>query len=194
MEQERLLIIENDEEIQTQLKSALHEEYAVSVAGHRAQALTAIQQEFPGIVTLDLELPPNPNNGEEGLRLLEDILRVAPATKVVVITGNGDQEKVVKGMGRAVFDCHSKPVDLEELKVVLRRAAYIRRIENDISATVNALPTLREARDLSDRRIVVNALALSRGNITRAARTLDISRPTFHHILAKHGIDAKVFK
>jgi len=62
------------------------------------------------------------------------------------------------------------------------------------SATVDALPTLREARDQSERRLLVNALVRSRGNISRAARTLDISRPTFHDMLAKHSIDAKEFR
>jgi len=62
------------------------------------------------------------------------------------------------------------------------------------SATVDALPTLREARDQSERRLIVNALVRSRGNISRAARTLDISRPTFHDMLAKHSIDAKEFR
>src|SRR4030095_15193490 len=55
-------------------------------------------------------------------------------------------------------------------------------------ATVDALPTLREARDQSERRLLVNALVRSRGNISRAARTLDIRRPTFHDMMGKHSL------
>src|SRR6266436_2958174 len=409
MERERLLIIEDDEDIRTQLTYALQDEYDVSVAGDRTRAAAAVQEAPPEIVTLDLGLPPTPDTAEEGLRALEDILAVAPDAKVIIITGNGDRANAVAAVERGAFDYHLKPVNLDDLKVVLRRASYLRQLERESeeqarqredsirftdilgstpkmreifgviqrvaktdatvlcegesgtgkelvaravhthsprrsgpfvaincgaipetlleselfghergsftgahaqrkgkiematggtlfldeitemslplqvkllrflqereiervggrdlipidvrvvaasnqsleqalrrkarfspealeaivkypwpgnirelenkvhravimasgrvigptdldlnpSATVDALPTLREARDQSERRLLVNALVRSRGNISRAARTLDISRPTFHDMLAKHSIDAKEFR
>src|SRR3989442_3326470 len=97
MERERLLIIEDDEDIRTQLTYALQDEYTVSVAGDRTRAAAAVQEAPPEIVTLDLGLPPTPDTAEEGLRALEDILAVAPEAKVIIITGNGDRANAVAG-------------------------------------------------------------------------------------------------
>ncbi|HLF49651.1 MAG TPA: response regulator, partial [Methylomirabilota bacterium] len=134
MERERLLIIEDDEDIQTQLKYALQDEYTVSVAGDRSRAMAAIQQALPEIVTLDLGLPPSPDTAEEGLRALEDILAAAPGAKVIIITGNGDRANAVAAVERGAFDYHLKPVNLDDLKVVLRRAAYLRQLERESEA------------------------------------------------------------
>ena len=131
MERERLLIIEDDEDIQTQLTYALQDEYVVSVAGDRLQAAAAVRQAPPGIVTLDLGLPPSPDTATEGLGALEDILAAAPDAKVIVITGNGDRANAVAAVERGAFDYHLKPVNLDDLKVVLRRAAYLRQLERE---------------------------------------------------------------
>jgi two-component system NtrC family response regulator len=131
MERDRLLIIEDDEDIQTQLRYALQDEYTVSVAGDRSRAMAAIQQALPEIVTLDLGLPPSPDTAEEGLRALEDILAAAPGAKIIIITGNGDRANAVAAVERGAFDYHLKPVNLDDLKVVLRRAAYLRQLERE---------------------------------------------------------------
>ncbi len=131
MERERLLIIEDDEDIRTQLTYALQDEYDVSVAGDRTRAAAAVQEAPPEIVTLDLGLPPTPDTAEEGLRALEDILAVAPDAKVIIITGNGDRANAVTAVERGAFDYHLKPVNLDDLKVVLRRASYLRQLERE---------------------------------------------------------------
>jgi two-component system, NtrC family, response regulator len=131
MERERLLIIEDDEDIRTQLTYALQDEYDVSVAGDRTRAAAAVQEAPPEIVTLDLGLPPTPDTAEEGLRALEDILAVAPGAKVIIITGNGDRANALAAVERGAFDYHLKPVNLDDLKVVLRRASYLRQLERE---------------------------------------------------------------
>ena len=131
MDREHLLIVEDDEDIQTQLKYALAAEYQVATASSRAQALAAVRELKPVTVTLDLGLPPSPNTAEEGLRALDEILTVAPATKVIVITGNTDRANALAAVERGAFDFHLKPVDLDSLKIVLRRAAYLSQLEQD---------------------------------------------------------------
>src|SRR5256885_1939905 len=131
MERDRLLIIEDDEDIRTQLTYALQDEYDVSVAGDRTRAAAAVQEVPPEIVTLDLGLPPTPDRAEGGLRALEDILAVAPDAKVIIITGNGDRANAVTAVERGAFDYHLKPVNLDDLKVVLRRATYLRQLERE---------------------------------------------------------------
>ena len=139
MERERLLIIEDDEDIRAQLTYALQDEYDVSVAGDRARAAAAVQQTLPEIVTLDLGLPPSPDTAEEGLRALEDILGATPDAKVIIITGNGDRANAMAAVERGAFDYHLKPVNLDDLKVVLRRAAYLRQLERESAAQARQL-------------------------------------------------------
>src|SRR2546428_2801331 len=134
MERERLLIIEDDEDIRTQLTYALQDEYDVSVAGDRTRAAAAVQEAPPEIVTLDLGLPPSPDTAEEGLRALEDILAAMPDAKIIVLTGNGERANAVAAVERGAFDYHLKPVNLDDLKVVLRRAAYLRQLERESAA------------------------------------------------------------
>src|SRR6266508_1262242 len=131
MARERLLIVEDDEDIQTQLTYALQDEYDVSVAGDRTRAAAAVQEAPPEIVTLDLGLPPTPDTAEEGLRALADILAVAPGAKVIIIPGNGDRANALAAVEHGAFDYHLKPVNLDDLKVVLRRAAYLRQLERE---------------------------------------------------------------
>jgi len=131
MERERLLIIEDDEDIRTQLTYALQDEYDVTVAPDRTRAAAAVQHAPPEIVTLDLGLPPSPDTAEEGLRALDDILGATPDAKVIVITGNGDRANAVAAVERGAFDYHLKPVNLDDLKIVLRRAAYLRQLERE---------------------------------------------------------------
>jgi two-component system NtrC family response regulator len=106
MERERMLIIEDDDDIRTQLTYALQDEYDVSVAGDRPSAIAALQQDPPGIVSLDLGLPPSPDTAEEGLRALDEILATTPGAKVIVITGNGDRANAVAAVERGAFDYH----------------------------------------------------------------------------------------
>src|ERR1044072_6561394 len=93
-----LLIVEDDEGLQPQLKWA-YEGYQVVVAGDRAGAIEALRAHEPAVVTLDLGLPPDPDGTEEGFATLAEILRLKPDTKVIVATGHGARESALKAIG-----------------------------------------------------------------------------------------------
>ena len=131
MSQPRLLIVEDDEAIRTQLKYALRDEFSLVFAGDRAQALTQLREAQPSVVTLDLGLPPAAHTAEEGLKTLEDILRTEPATRVVVLTGNADRANALRAVQAGALDYQAKPVDIDALKVVLRRAVFVHGIETE---------------------------------------------------------------
>jgi two-component system NtrC family response regulator len=125
----RLLIVDDDEAIRTQLKYALRDDFVLSFARNGDEALAAVREISPPLVSLDLGLPPHPDGAEEGLRVLDEILRMAPTTKVLVVTGNGDRANALRAVDLGAFDYHAKPVDLAGFKVVLQRAAYLRDVE-----------------------------------------------------------------
>lgn len=139
MDKAKLLIVEDDEVARNQLRWALDDEYDISLAQDRESTLEALAKSRPHVVTLDLGLPPTPSGSGEGLKLLREILDLEPQLRVVVITGNGDRSSAVKAMDMGTFDYYEKPVDIAELKVILRRALHLRNIDDvsTQSSTVN---------------------------------------------------------
>ncbi|HIK58832.1 MAG: PEP-CTERM-box response regulator transcription factor [Verrucomicrobiales bacterium] len=129
MSKSKILIVDDDEAIRTQLKWALAEEYEVSLAGDGAEALLHFNKERPPLVALDLGLPPAPREATEGLKVLEKILEVMPETKVIIISGNMDKANPVKAIALGAYDFFSKPVELDELQIILRRALQLYELE-----------------------------------------------------------------
>jgi two-component system NtrC family response regulator len=132
MTRPKLLIVEDDEPVRTQLKYALRDDFTLFFAEDRAAALSVVRSEQPPLVSLDLGLPPSRDSAEAGLAALDQIMRTAPDTKVVVLTGNGDHENAVRAVQLGAFDYQQKPVQLDDLRVVLRRAAYLRTLEAEV--------------------------------------------------------------
>lgn len=92
--QKHLLIVEDDPGLQSQLRWCF-EDYEVLIAEDRESALAELRRHEPGVVLQDLGLPPDPEGVSEGLATLQEILALRPETKVIVVTGHGDQENAV---------------------------------------------------------------------------------------------------
>ena len=133
MDKPKLLIVDDDEELRTQLKWALAQEYEVSLAHDRKSALEVLRDSSSLAVILDLGLPPHPASVEEGFSTLQEILSSAPSTKVIIVTGRGEKPHALKAIGEGAYDFLCKPVELEELKVVLKRAFYVAMLEREYS-------------------------------------------------------------
>lgn len=131
MEKTKLLIVDDDETIRGQMRWALTDEYDINLAEDGETAIRFFKQEKPCLVTLDLGLPPAPHNASEGLKTLSEILGLAPETKVIVITGNTEKANALKAIEAGAYDFFTKPVDLTELKILLRRASHLYKIEDE---------------------------------------------------------------
>jgi two-component system NtrC family response regulator len=138
MTKPKLLIVDDDEGIRTQLKYALRDEYALSFAENRAEAVAQVREAPPMLVSLDLGLPPSPDTADEGLRALEEILALAPPIKVIVMTGNSDRQNALRAVELGAFDYHLKPIALDDYKVVLGRAAFLYALAQETSAARQA--------------------------------------------------------
>ena len=126
----RLLLVDDDPGVLTQLKWALSE-YELSLATDRASALDAVRRWQPPVVTLDLGLPPDPANASEGLLALSEILRAAPSTKVIVVTGNDDREVAIRAVALGAYDFYEKPVDPDVLRLIIARAQRLAALESE---------------------------------------------------------------
>ena len=125
-----LLLIEDDPGLQSQLRWSF-DSYEVVVAENRAAAIAQLRRFEPHVVTLDLGLPPDPANATEGLATLEEILRLAPYTKVIVVTGNDDRENALRAVAAGAYDYYQKPVDAQILGLIVARAYHLYELEEE---------------------------------------------------------------
>src|SRR3990170_6431820 len=125
-----LLVVEDDEGLQRQLKWA-YEGYRVVIAGDRESAIEALRLHEPAVVTLDLGLPPDPDGTEEGFATLTEMVRLKPDTKVIVASGHGARESALKAIACGAYDFYRKPVDIDELGLIVARAFHLHGIESE---------------------------------------------------------------
>jgi two-component system NtrC family response regulator len=125
----KLLIVDDDEEIRTQMKWGLAQDHDIVLAEDRPTAVEAFQTHHPMVVLLDLGLPPHPADPDEGLATLSDILSLERLAKVIVITGQAEKTVALRAIGSGAYDFLCKPADMEELKLVVRRALQIASLE-----------------------------------------------------------------
>jgi two-component system NtrC family response regulator len=123
-----LLVVEDDEGLQKQLRWCL-DDYEVLFASDRESAITELRRAEPAVVLQDLGLPPDPAGVSEGLATLEQILALAPHTKVIVVTGNDDRDNAVRAVGLGAYDFYQKPVDVDVLKLLVGRAFHVHALE-----------------------------------------------------------------
>ncbi len=125
-----LLIVEDDPGLQSQLRWAF-EGYNILVAGDRETALSELENHKPPVVTLDLGLPPDATNASEGFKALAQMLKIAPHTKVVVVTGNDEFENAVKAIALGAYDYYQKPIEPEILGLIINRAHRLYELESE---------------------------------------------------------------
>ena len=130
-DERRVLLVEDDVGLQKQMRWALSP-YVVDIAGNRTEALEKISNAKPyNAVVLDLGLPPDENGASEGLKTLDEILNVAPRTKVIVASGNVERANAVRAVSKGAFDFVAKPLDSEVLKIILDRAVRMNELEEE---------------------------------------------------------------
>jgi two-component system NtrC family response regulator len=125
-----LLVVEDNPGLQKQLKWAF-EGYEVHVAADPASAIEQLKQCRPGVVTLDLGLPPDPTNASAGLKVLEELLQLAPHTKIIVVTGNDDRQNALRAITLGAYDYYQKPVDPDILGLIVDRAYRLYELEEE---------------------------------------------------------------
>ena len=159
----KLLIVEDDEGLQRQLRWA-YDDYEVLVASDRSSAIDMVRSQEPPVVTLDLGLPPDPDGISEGFAALETILSLKPDTKVIVASGHGARESALRAIGSGAYDFYQKPVDVDQLGLIVRRAFQLHDIET-------------ENRRLEDRagddRTVLGTIITASPEMLKVARTIE---------------------
>lgn len=126
--EQTLLIIEDDTGLASQLRWHF-DQYKVVLAEDRASAIAAVRQYEPAVVLQDLGLPPDEEGVEEGFKSVQEIMRLAPSTKIIVITGNHDYENAVRAVALGAYDFYQKPINADTLNLIVERAYHIYQLE-----------------------------------------------------------------
>ena len=127
----KLLIVDDDEEIRSQMKWALAGDYEVLLAEDRPGTTGAFHDHRPPVVILDLGLPPSPGAPDEGLAALSELLAEDPLVKIVIASGQSEKDNALRAIGQGAYDFLSKPIQMGELKAVLKRAFHVARLERE---------------------------------------------------------------
>ena len=130
----RLLVVEDDEEIRTQMKWALGKDYEILLVENRASAVETFRSSRPAVVLLDLGLPPKPGSPEEGLAALSEILALDRLAKIIIVTGQNEKEIALQAVGTGAYDFLCKPIEMDELKLVLKRCFHLAGLEREYRA------------------------------------------------------------
>jgi two-component system NtrC family response regulator len=130
MGKKKLLVVEDDKGLQKQLRWSF-DAYEVVVADDRESALAQVRRHQPAVVTMDLGLPPDPDGASEGLATLQQILALAPNTKIIVLSGNQDRANALKAVAVGAYDFHHKPCEIELLRLVIERAFVLHAMQQE---------------------------------------------------------------
>jgi two-component system, NtrC family, response regulator len=126
----KLLIVEDDEGLRSQYRWAFPS-CEVVMANARPSAVAIMRKERPPVVIMDLGLPPDPDGVSEGFATLEEVLQIAPETKVIVVTGNGERKNALKAVSSGAYDFCEKPVEIEVLRTIIERGLNLHRLEDE---------------------------------------------------------------
>ena len=126
----KILIIDDEEGIRDQFKWSLKQDYKVLVAGNAEEGIELFKSEHPDLVVSDIAL--SGNGDQDGLQLFEDIQLLDSKVKVIIITGNEQRELAFKAVQMGAYDFYKKPIDLQEFKIILKRALHLQKLEAEI--------------------------------------------------------------
>jgi DNA-binding NtrC family response regulator len=127
---QRILVVDDDRQLCDQIVWSLKQEYAISRAGDCGEALALLERENPDLLLLDLHLPPA-RGANGGMSILKEVRTRGLDAAVIVMTGDSSREPALRAIERGAYDFFRKPIDLVELKLIIRRALEKQRIERE---------------------------------------------------------------
>jgi two-component system, NtrC family, response regulator len=159
----KLLIVEDDEGLQRQLRWA-YDDYEVLIASDANSAVDLLRAAEPAVVTLDLGLPPDPDGVSEGFAALDNILRLKPDTKVIVASGHGARESALRAIASGAYDFYQKPVDIDQLGLIVRRAFQLHELESE---------NRRLESQVGEDRTILGTMITAAPEMMKVARTIE---------------------
>ena len=208
----RILIIDVEEKVIDQISSGMKFDYEILTAAKEEEARQIFAEKKPAVVTLELSLNKENPNDVIGLRLLEQFLRDAPSTRVIVITANKEESSALEAVRLGAFDYCSKPVRLDDIKFIVRRAFHMQQLQQRLeesclnvaqvlkpsylgfASPIPADINLKFAKKAIEADFIKKALSRHNGIVSRAAKDLGISRVNLYELMDRYDIRIQEFK
>jgi len=194
----RILVVEDDEAIRSQLCFALERKYEVSEASNAPDAIAATSGKIFDAAVVDLGMPPNEQSPVEGLKVIDHLLATSQC-KIIVLTGQGTQETAMKALERGVFDFLLKPVKMEQLLFSIERAELFITTERElqkqgverIELQVKIGDGLQKLRESAEKNIILKVLNETGFNVYQSAKILGVKRESLYYFIKKFNLVRK---
>ncbi|HEX7227755.1 MAG TPA: response regulator [Candidatus Binatia bacterium] len=208
----RILVVDGEESDIDQIRSAMEFDYEILTAVKEEEARQIFAEKKPAVVTLELSLNKENPDDATGLRLLDEFLRDAPSTRVIVMTASKEESSALEAVRLGAFDYCSKPVRLDEIKFIVRRAFHMQQLQQKLqeSCLNEARPlnpkdhgfatpfpaniNLKFAKKAIEADFIKKALSRNSGIVSRAAKDLGISRVNLYELMDRYNIQIQEFK
>jgi DNA-binding NtrC family response regulator len=208
----RILIVDEEENVVDQIRSAVEFDYEILTAAKQEEARQVFADKKPPVVTLELSLNKENPADVTGLRLLEQFLQLAPSTRVIVLTANKEESSALQAVRLGAFDYCSKPVRLDEIKLIVRRAFHMQQLQQRLQESclsfahllrpsdlgfdspIRADINLKFAKKAIEADFIKKALSRNNGIVSRAAKDLGISRVNLYELMDRYNIQTEEFK
>ena len=207
-----ILIVDEAENIVDEIRGALEFDYEILTVTKEEEARQIFADRRPPVVTLELSLNKENPDDLSGLRLLEQFLDHAPSTRVIVITANKEEWSALEAVRLGAFDYCSKPIRLDEIKLIVRRAFHMQQLQQRLQESrlnvgqlfragdlgfatpIRADINLKFAKKAIEADFIKKALSRNKGIVSRAAKDLGISRVNLYELMDRYNIQTQEFK
>ncbi|MCD8553801.1 response regulator [Seleniivibrio sp.] len=194
----RILVVEDDEAIRSQLCFAMEKKYDVTEASNAPDAISEAEKEPFDVAVVDLGLPPNEQSPVEGLKVIEILLSISQC-KIIVLTGQSTKECAMSALERGVFDFLLKPVKMEQLFYSIERAELFISTEKElqkqgvekIEFQVKIGDGLQKLRELAEKNIILKVLNDTGFNVYQSAKILGVKRESLYYFIKKFNLSRK---
>ncbi len=127
----RLLIVEDDAYLRKQIASYFADKYECLQAENREEGLAQVRGGDVDVVLLDMRLPPKQDSIDEGLKTVSEIDRLSPGTLTIAMSGDREPETMLRAARAGVYDFFTKPLEISELEIIVRRALDRKKLDNE---------------------------------------------------------------
>jgi len=124
-----ILIVDDEKNTREGLRLSLEDEFDVYVAANITEAEEVLKSESVDVMLTDLRL-----GGENGMDLITRTLARAKAPVCILMTAYGSVDVAVEAMKKGAYDYVSKPLNIDELEIVIKRAIRSRKVEEEVVA------------------------------------------------------------
>lgn len=206
MDRPRVLVIEDKPSVLELMTTILRDGYDVATASDGATALSVLATAPLDVVLTDIRMP-----GVSGFDVLRAARSRTPCAEVVMMTAYANVQDAVAAIKLGAYDYVAKPLEADEISLVVARAVEHRREAREEGATreldegpargaaledvsVCFRRAVEEARDRASRSYLVKLMRLFHGNVTHAAARAGMTRESLHRVLRKYGVRSELHR